>query len=91
MESRRVNRDGGNKWLRQAYFVNGIHDSGSILPSEFQGNVSILLVINECFYLLVSDGIPRREAPPLREDGLWIYDGELPTIASRGGRTDHLD
>ena len=82
MESRRVSRDGGNKWLRQAYFVNGIHDSSSILPSEFQGNVSILLVINKRCYLLVSDGIPRREAPPLREDDLRIYEGELLTIAS---------
>ena len=72
----------GNKWSGRTYFINDIYDRSSILPSEFQGNVSILLVINKRCYLLVSDGIPRREAPPLREDDLRIYEGELLTIAS---------
>ena len=47
-----------------AYFVNCIHDGGGILSREFQSNISVLLVIDECRYLLVI-GTLKSEAPPL--------------------------
>ena len=82
-----VSYGGGCGRLSCTYFVDGVQDGGGVIGSEFQSDISILFVVNECRYLLVIDGsgISRSEVLPLREDGLWIYGDELLITADWGG------
>ena len=70
-----VSRSCGRDGLRLAYFVDGVYDSGCILPPEFQSNISIPFSIDEIDNLLKAGEfeVPR-EALPLSEDVLFCDD-----------------
>jgi hypothetical protein len=48
-----------------AHLVNCIDNNGGILPLEFQGDVSILLDVNERCQFLMIDRFAALEIPPL--------------------------
>lgn len=75
----------GRNWLGSAYFVDGVDNSSRILPPELQSDFPIPLGINQIGYQLVTGGfqVPRSEALPLSEDGMFYEDGLL-TMGSRG-------
>ena len=63
----------GHEFSGLAYFVNGVNDSGGILPLEIQNDCSIPLIINNRCQLLLIDGsgVLRRKLPPLLEEVLF--------------------
>lgn len=71
------------------YFINGINDGGGIFPLEFQGNLSILLAINERRYpLLIGGSILRGKVPPLFENIIFCCEDELLITDSWGEITE---